>query len=314
MILSITAASIGSVSIVYLEKSKLAFSAYIHDRNFEGSELPGLLGIHEFRVTNNYVSVRDKNGKFILHAYIRIRDIPFLIDDLDQGRKLLLVGNFVRLLGTLGFPFEIIPRIMPISSEAFLKSVGKQIEDQKLVASSEGNLVSPARKARLERLQRIYDRMAKGEKAKDVGFLAHVMVDGADETKLVSELDTNVKTLISALESTLGIKAERLKGYEMYRTVTEFFRASSIVYPSRTFRVLTHSLHPAIIRLYQTRPHTIRFRQPVSCQNGSPLPSLLLRQPDESLRLHKRCCNLQPLPRSFPRYDRRRCQERWKHS
>ena len=41
------------------------------------------------------------------------------------------------------------------------------------------------------------------------------------------------------LESTLGIKAERLKGYEMYRTVTEFFRASSIVIPSKTFRVLT---------------------------------------------------------------------------
>src|SRR2546427_5687673 len=242
VMIGVTAACVGSTSIVFLERRRLGFHAYVKNRVVETSQIAGLLGIRNLKIKNDYSSVRDKNAKFILPAYIRIRDIPFLIDDLDQGRKLLLVGNFVRLLGTLGFPFEIIPRIMPISSEAFLKSVGKKIEDQKLVASSEGNLVSPARKARLERLQRIYDRMAKGERAKDVGFLAHVMVDGHDEAKLVSELDTNAKTLISALESTLGIKAERLTGYDMYSTVKEFFRASSIVFPSKTFRVLTWDL------------------------------------------------------------------------
>src|SRR6266704_4333433 len=192
IILSVTGACVGSTSIVFLERKRLGFHAYVKNQTVETSQIPGLLGIRNLKIKEDHVCVQDENGRLVVHAYIRIRDIPFLIDDLDQNRRSLLIGNFVRLLGTLGFIFEIIPRIIPISSEAFLKSVGKQIEDQKLVASSEGNLVSPARKARLERLQRIYDRMAKGEKAKDVGFLAHVMVDGADETKLVSELDTNV--------------------------------------------------------------------------------------------------------------------------
>src|SRR5437867_7964185 len=242
VMIGVTAACVGSTSIVFLERRRLGFHAYIKDRSFEDSEIPGLLGITSLKVKNNYVCVQDNNGKLVVHAYIRIRDIPFLIDDLDQSKKLLLVGNFVRLLGTLGFTFEIIPRIIPISSEAFLKTVGKQIENQKLVATSEGALVNPARQARIQRLQRIYDRMAKGERAKDIGCLAHVMVDGHNETQLLSELETNAKTLISALESTLGIKAERLKGYEMYRTVTEFFRASSIVTPSKTFRVLTFDI------------------------------------------------------------------------
>src|SRR2546427_3314869 len=242
VMIGVTAACVGSTSIVFLERRRLGFHAYVKNRVVETSQIAGLLGIRNLKIKNDYVCVQDENGRLVVHAYIRIRDIPFLIDDLDQSKKLLLVGNFVRLIGTLGFCFEIIPRVIPISSEAFLKTVGKQIEDQKLVATSEGSLVNPARQARIQRLQRIYDRMAKGERAKDVGFLAHVMVDGHDEAKLVSELDTNAKTLISALESTLGIKAERLTGYDMYSTVKEFFRASSVVLPSKTFRVLTWDL------------------------------------------------------------------------
>src|SRR3989442_2161024 len=240
--IGVTAACVGSTSIVFLERRRRGFYAYVKNQTVGTSQIPGLLGIRNLKIKDDYVCVQDENGRLVVHAYIRIRDIPFLIDDLDQNRRSLLIGNFVRLLGTLGFTFEIIPRIIPISSEAFLKSVGKQIEDQKLVASSEGALVNPARQARIQRLQRIYDRMAKGERAKDIGFLAHVMVDGHNETQLLSELETNVKTLISALESTLGIKAERLRGYDMYRTVTEFFRASSIVIPSKTFRVLTFDI------------------------------------------------------------------------
>src|SRR2546426_5270745 len=242
VMIGVTAACVGSTSIVFLERRRLGFYAYVQNRVVETAQIAGLLGIRNLKIKNDYVCVQDENGRLVVHAYIRIRDIPFLVDDLDQSKKLLLVGNFVRLIGTLGFCFEIIPRVIPISSEAFLKTVGKQIEDQKLVATSEGSLVNPARQARIQRLQRIYDRMAKGERAKDVGFLAHVMVDGSNETQLLSELETNTRTLISALESTLGIKAERLSGYDMYRTVTEFFRASSVVFPSKTFRVLTWDL------------------------------------------------------------------------
>lgn len=241
-VIGVTASCVGSASIVFLERRRLGFHAYVKNQTVEPPQIPQLLGMRNLKIKNDHVCVEDESGRLVVHAYIRIRDIPFLIDDLDQSKKLLLVGNFVRLLGTLGFTFEIIPRIIPISSEAFLKSVGRQIEDQKLVASSEGSLVNPARQARIQRLQRIYDRLAKGERAKDVGFLAHVMVEGHNETQLLSELETNVKTLISALESTLGIKAERLRGYEMFRTVTEFFRASIVVLPSKTFRVLTWDL------------------------------------------------------------------------
>src|SRR3989442_11134657 len=222
--IGVTAACVGSTLIVFLERRRLGFYAYVQNRVIETSQIAGLLGIRNLKIKDDHVCVQDENGRLVVHAYIRIRDIPFLIDDLDQNKKLLLVGNFVRLLGTLGFIFEIIPRIIPISSEAFLKSMGKQIEDQKLVATGEGSLVNPARQARIQRLQRIYDRMAKGERAKDIGFLAHVMVDGHNETQLASELDTNVKTLISALETTLGIKAEEHCDYAIYREVMAFFR------------------------------------------------------------------------------------------
>ena len=237
----IAAASTGSTLIVFLERKRLGFHAFLKDETLDASQTQRLLKIKTLTFRDGHVLVEDENGRKILHAFLRL-EVPYLIDDLDQNRKMLYVGNFVRLLGTLSFPFEIIPRVIPVSAEAYLKRIGKEIEDQRLLASSEGKQVSPGREARLERLERVYERLAKGERAKDVGFLAHVMLDGGNEAQVLSQLETNAKTVSSTLESSLGLKAERLKGYALMEAVTEFFRASSIVWPSKTFRVLTWDL------------------------------------------------------------------------
>src|SRR5260370_21278653 len=97
-VIGITASCVGSTSIVVLERRRFGFHAFVKDQSVEPSQVPELLGIKSLKIKSDHVCVEGENGRLVVHAYIRIRDIPFLIDDLDQSKKLLLVGNFVRLL------------------------------------------------------------------------------------------------------------------------------------------------------------------------------------------------------------------------
>src|SRR5437867_624845 len=140
IIIGVTCASIGSTSIIFLERKRLGFHAFLKNQTLSGLQTQCLLKIKTLTFREDHAMVEDENGRKIAHAFLRIRDIPYLIDDLDQNKKMLFVTAFVRLLGVLSFVFELIPRVMPVSQEAYLKKIGKEIENQKLLASSEGKL------------------------------------------------------------------------------------------------------------------------------------------------------------------------------
>jgi len=237
--IAVTACAVGSTAIIYLERRKIGYRWFVNKVPAErDSELLQLLQIEKITPKDNYM-IAQSSGRLVGHAYARITDVPYLIDDLDRDKKLFYVGNFARILDTLPFTFEIIPRIMPISTEAYLKGINKQIEDLRLTISSEGSTANPGREARLKHLEKLSTRLLSGEGARDVGFLAHIMVEGKHEEQIERQLDSNMRTMTSALESGLGVRTERLTGYRMLEEVQKFFRASSVIQPSRTCRILT---------------------------------------------------------------------------
>src|SRR6266571_3450590 len=79
IIIGVTCASVGSTSIIFLERKRLGFHAFLKTLTFR----------------EDHVMVEDENGRKIAHAFLRIRDIPYLIDDLDQNKKMLFVTAFV---------------------------------------------------------------------------------------------------------------------------------------------------------------------------------------------------------------------------
>src|SRR5713101_7083053 len=206
MIIINAAFVIGCSSIIFWEKSKMAFRAFVKNSPMDGGQALALLRISSLTFKNDYVVVEDQNHRKIVHAFLVIREVPYLIDDLDQTRRLQVVGSFVRMLANLNFPFSIIPIVNPVASDAYLKRIGKQIADEQLIASTEGSQANPAREARIQRLRRVFERLTKGERPKDVNFLIHVMLDGVDEAQLLTQLESNVKTLASAMEASLGIR------------------------------------------------------------------------------------------------------------
>lgn len=237
--ISITMAAAGSTAIIYLERKRIGYKWFVQNLAVEkNDEFMHFLQIDKILPAQNYILVQS-NEKLIGHAYARITDVPYLIDDLDRDRKLFFVGNFARILSTLNFTFEIIPRIMPISTEAFLKNIHKQIEDLRMTISAEGANANPAREARLAHLEKLSASLLSGEGARDVGFLAHIMVEGSNEQEIANQLDSNMKTMISALESGLGVRAERLNGYKMLEAIQEFFRASGIAQATNPCRMLS---------------------------------------------------------------------------
>lgn len=223
-------------------KSRITYSLFMKNKKVEsGNELSRLLGLDSITLRNNYV-LASGQGKLVGHAYFQITNIPYLLDDLDKEKKVFITGNFVRLLSTLSFPFELIPRIMPVPASVYLSQINREISDLRLTLSSEGSVANPKRQARLKYLEKISHRLLEGEGVRDVSWLCHLMVEGKNEASIVRELEANAKTLMSALESGLNVRAERLKENRMLEVLREFFRASLRINPRKANRILAWDL------------------------------------------------------------------------
>ena len=204
-------------------------------------EISEILGIE-------YVVLRDKhivaklNNTLTLHAFFKVISVPYSIDDLNKERQVFVVGNFVRILSTLNFPFEIIPRILPVSPVAYLNQIHKEINDLRITLSSEGNLADSRRQARLRNLESLAKKLQEGESVRDVSFLIHIMCQGSNEDALARELETNSKTLAAALESGLNVNAVRLERHDMMEATQSFFRLTCRISPRKSFRMLVWAL------------------------------------------------------------------------
>lgn len=241
---AIIAIGIG-IPTAILVKKRAAISYKLtkdHETIEIGEEFAKILGIKSITPHGSYVIVEDRSGRKVGHAYFKITNVPYLVDELDQQRKVFVVGNFVRSLSTLTFPFELIPRIMPISREAYMGQINKQINDLKLTLSAEAGVADPARQARLKNLEKIATRLLEGEGVRDVSFLVHIIAYGKEAESIARELQSNTKTLMSTLEMGLSVKAEKLTGQSMLDAIKEFFRASVVRVPSKPCRILCWDL------------------------------------------------------------------------
>lgn len=237
-----SASSIGVAVILVKTRKKILYDMLVKNKSFtNGREFSAIINIDSLMLKENFVLVSGSK-KLVGHAYFRITNVPYLLDDLDKEKKMWSVGNFVRILSTLNFPFELIPRIMPVPASVYLKQINKEIDDLKMTLSAEGNLASPKRQARLRYLERIATRLLEGEGTRDVSFLCHIMVEGKNESEITRELEANAKTLMSALESGLNVRAERLTGVRMMEVLREFFPATPRISPPKANRILTWDL------------------------------------------------------------------------
>ncbi len=230
-----------AIIVLFLLRSAIGFSKYKNKAITGNNELGKLLSLDNITIKDRYL-LASRGAKQVGHAYFRIGNIPYLLDDLDKEKKMWNVGNFVRILSTLNFPFELIPRIMPVPASVYLHQINKEIDNLKLTLSAEGSTASPRRQARLKYLERIAERLLEGEGTRDVSFLCHIMVGGRTEDAIVRELEANAKTLMSALESGLNVRAERLTGARMLEVLREFFPATLKVNPPKANRMLTWDL------------------------------------------------------------------------
>jgi predicted transcriptional regulator len=195
-----------------------------------------ILGVDEITPKGSVMLARN-GDRIVAHAYFKISSVPYTLDDLDQQKRHWMTGNFVRILSTLNFGFELIPRVFPVPAAVYLKDIQKKIDDLRLTLSAEGSLANPGRQARLKQLEKLATRLLEGEGVRDVSFLVHIFVEGKNENSTLAQLEINAKTLTSALESGLNVRATRLVNDAMVRSLKEFFPASMNLVPSRLVRM-----------------------------------------------------------------------------
>jgi len=227
-----------ALGLFFALRERIAFS--VMKKELNAPEVLNVLGIEWLRLNNDYVIV--KGSKLIGHAYISVTNVPYFIDDIEKEKKLWFTQNFARVLQTISFPFEIIVKGFPISTEAELKRIQREIDDLRMRLYVEKGMENPGAQAKLKRLEREQQRLLSGEGMRAVSFLIHLLVQGENEEKISNELNANAKTVSITLESTLGVKTKRLSGMEMVKAMKEFFRASGVALPSKIWKAFTWDL------------------------------------------------------------------------
>lgn len=242
-IYTMIAVAVASLAAIIIFKARFAILfARKKGKPITASEdLSQLLGLQSVTLHDRHIVARTQN-KIVLHCFFKVISVPYSIDDLNRERQLFIVGNFVRILSTLNFAFEIIPRVLPVSPAVYLNQIHKEINDLRITLSAEGNVADARREARLKNLEKLAKRLQEGESVRDISFLIHVMVEGDNEQLLERELETNSKTLAAALESGLNVNAVRLEQHGMLEAVRDFFRLTVTVSPRKSFRMLVWSL------------------------------------------------------------------------
>ena len=239
-LLAVIACIVAVVGLVFLFRGKIAFSMMKKEMN--GNEVMNILGIEQLKLNESYVIVKGSGSKLIGHAYVSVTNVPYFIEDIEREKKLWFTQNFARVLQTISFPFEIIVKGFPISAEAELKRIQREIDDLRMRLYVERGMENPGAQARLKRLEKEQQRLLSGEGMRAVSFLIHLIVQGEKEESIANEIDANAKTMSITLESTLGVKTKRLSGMEMIKAMKEFFRASSIAIPSKIWKAFTWDL------------------------------------------------------------------------
>lgn len=229
-----------ALALLFVLRREIIFS--IRKKELNSIEVLHMLGIESLKLNSDCIIVKGRGSKLIGHAYISVTNVPYFIDDMEKEKKLWFTQNFARVLQTISFPFEIIVKGFPISAEAELKRIQREIDDLRMRLYVERGMENPGAQAKLKRLEREQQRLLSGEGMRAVSFLIHLLVPGEKEEKIENELDANAKTVSITLESTLGVKTKRLSGVEMVKAIKEFFRASSIALPSRIWKAFTWDL------------------------------------------------------------------------
>src|SRR3989442_2665967 len=132
--------------------------------------------------------------------------------------------------------------MLTIPADLYLHEIQKKIDDLRLTLSAEGSVANPRRQARLKQLEKQAARLLEGEGVRDVTILVHIFVEGKNESAILNQLEINARTLASALESGLNVRAFRLKDSEMMEVLRRFFPASVKLMPAKPVRMFCWNL------------------------------------------------------------------------
>lgn len=241
LIIGIVPTALASL-VMFKFRNSLIFAIKYKDRELTTDrQLGTFLGVDSVKVRHDHF-ISTANGRMVGHALIRIVSIAYSLDDLDRDKKMHLVGNFARVLSSFSFTYEYKVRILPVSADAILNQIDRKINGIRLTLSGQGSLKDPKKETQLRNLEKMKERILEGEGVLDVAFTVHIMSEGENENNIANRLNENCKAMMSALESSLNVRAERLAGGSLVTVMREFFTAGTKIIPSKTNRMLNWDL------------------------------------------------------------------------
>ena len=175
------------------------------------------LGDENISVKDNVFIIRKDNDVAGLAVYV-IDDIPYSYRDVSQDVLIQQVKSFTGFITATEDDVSIVLLKRKVDQALFMKNIERKIVNYKIMASTDP--ANPQIMKKLSRLEKVYERIIKGEKPIGIKYYVVVKASASSERGLKKTLEAKSKAVISSFKASLGLDVRKATSYEVLEAIS----------------------------------------------------------------------------------------------
>ena len=168
-------------------------------------------------VKDNIFIIRKDNDIAGLAVYV-VDDIPYSYRDVSQDFLIQQVKSFTGFITATGDDVSIILLKRKVNQASFMKNIERKIVNYKIMASTDP--ANPQIMKKLSRLEKVYERIVKGEKPIGIKYYIVVKARASSERGLKKTLESKSNAVISSFKASLGLDVRKATSYEVLEAIS----------------------------------------------------------------------------------------------
>ncbi len=168
-------------------------------------------------IKDNIFLIHRSNDVVGLAVYV-VDDIPYSYRDVSQDFLIQQVKSFTGFITAIRDDVSIVLLKRKVDQTSFMKDVERKIVNYKIMASADP--ANPQIMKKLSRLEKLYERMIKGEKPVGIKYYIIVKARASSERGLKKALEAKSNTVISSFKASLGLDIRKATSSETLEAVS----------------------------------------------------------------------------------------------
>lgn len=150
------------------------------------------------------VEIYDFGGEYLVASTLLVTDIPYAISDFKIEDFARYSRSFTSIVSSVPGPFLVLLVKKNIEPSKYAKKLESKILHYRVISQADPS--NPTVESKLLRLEKVLDRLSRGERPIRIQLAIVVYNTGGNLTRLIEDVSSRCKTLRTSIESLLNLK------------------------------------------------------------------------------------------------------------